>query len=362
MLQYFLVPYADQFQFFNLFRYITFRTGGAIMTALAIGLIMGPGLIDWLRLKQGKGQPIRSDGPESHLITKRGTPTMGGFLILISLFVSTLLWADIRNPYVWIVLFVTAGYGAVGFYDDFMKVTKQSHKGAGGKVRLAIEFLIAGLAVYAVMLVQETPLSGAVAFPVFKDYLLQLGFVFIAFGCVVIVGAGNAVNFTDGLDGLAIVPVMIAAATFGLIAYLVGNGVFSEYLQIHFIPGTGEIAIFCGALLGAGLAFLWFNAPPAMVFMGDTGSLALGGALGAIAVATKHEIVLAIVGGLFVLELVSVVVQVASFRLTGKRVFLMAPIHHHYEKLGWKEPTIVIRFWIVAFVLALIGLSTLKLR
>ncbi|MBI1238426.1 MAG: phospho-N-acetylmuramoyl-pentapeptide-transferase [Alphaproteobacteria bacterium] len=362
MLPYFFVPLADEYQIFNLFRYITFRTGGAIMTALAIGLIFGPALINWLRLKQGKGQPIRDDGPETHLLTKRGTPTMGGFLILISLFVATLLWANLENPYVWAVLFVTAGYGLIGFYDDYMKVTKQSSKGVGGKVKLVLEFAIAVAATWWIMQFQPAGLSGMVAVPVFKEFLLPLGIAFLAFGCLVIVGASNAVNLTDGLDGLAIVPVMIAAAAFALISYLVGNAVFAEYLQIHFIPGTGEIAIFGGALLGAGLAFLWFNAPPAMVFMGDTGSLALGGALGAIAVATKHEIVLAIVGGLFVMEAVSVIVQVASFQLTGKRVFLMAPIHHHYEKLGWKEPTIVIRFWIVAVVLALVGLATLKLR
>ncbi|NWH08422.1 MAG: phospho-N-acetylmuramoyl-pentapeptide-transferase [Alphaproteobacteria bacterium] len=363
MLPYLLVPLADEFQLFNVFRYITFRTGGAIITALIIGLILGPSLINWLRAKQGKGQPIREDGPKQHLLTKKGTPTMGGFLILIALFASTLLWADLANPYVWVVLFVTAGFGAVGFYDDFIKVTKRSSAGVGGKIKLAFEFLIAIVAVYFINMLEQPPLQGAIAFPVFKDLLWQIGLVpFVIFGCLVIMGAGNAVNLSDGLDGLAIVPVMIAAAAFGLIAYLVGRVDYTEYLQLHYVQGTGEIAIFAGALLGAGLAFLWFNAPPAMVFMGDTGSLSLGGALGTVAVATKHEFVLAIIGGLFVMEAISVIVQVASFRLTGKRVFKMAPIHHHFEQLGWQEPTIVIRFWIVAVVLALIGLSTLKLR
>ncbi len=362
MLEYLLVPLADDYQVFNLFRYLTFRTGAATLTALFIGLWLGPRLIPWLRIRQGKGQPIREDGPQSHLLTKKGTPTMGGFLILISLFGSTLLWADLGNPYVWIVLMVTGGFGLVGFYDDYKKVTRQSSKGVAGKLKLVFEFAIAAGAAFWIMKLQTPELSGGVAVPFLKDTLIMIGMGFIAFGCVVIVGAGNAVNLTDGLDGLAIVPVMIAAACFGLIAYIVGNAVFSEYLQVHFVAGTGELAIICGALIGAGLSFLWFNAPPAMVFMGDTGSLSLGGALGAIAVATKHELVLGIIGGLFVVEALSVIVQVLSFKLTGKRVFRMAPIHHHYEQMGIPESTIVIRFWIVAVVLALVGLATLKLR
>ena len=345
----------------NVFTYITFRTGGAIMTALLFVFLFGPAIIDMLRIKQGKGQPIREDGPQSHL-AKRGTPTMGGLMILAGFSFSILLWANLANKYVWIVFGVTLFFGAIGFYDDFLKVTKRSSSGFSGRVRLALEFVIAGLAAAAIMRLSHENFSGAVTIPFFKDLLLQLGPFFIVFGALVIAGAGNAVNLTDGLDGLAIVPVMIAAATFGLIAYLSGNVKFAGYLQIHHVPGTGELAIICGALIGAGLGFLWFNAPPAMIFMGDTGSLALGGALGTIAVATKHEIVLAIVGGLFVLEALSVIIQVASFKLTGKRVFRMAPLHHHFEQKGWQEATVVVRFWIISVVLALIGLATLKLR
>ena len=357
----FLESLSDSVQFFNLFRYLTFRTGGAILTAMAFVFLFGPAIIRSLRVRQGKGQPIRTDGPESHF-AKAGTPTMGGLMILTGMLVSTLLWTDLANGYVWVVLGVTLAFGGIGLYDDLLKVTKQSHKGFSGKQRLGLEIVIAGLAVYAFGQLSPASLSHAVAVPFLKDLLIQLGVVFIPFGILVIVGSGNAVNLTDGLDGLAIVPVMIAAATFGLIAYVAGNFVFSNYLQIHHVPGTGELAVVCGAIIGSGLGFLWFNAPPAQIFMGDTGSLALGGALGAIAVATKHEIVLDIVGGLFVLEAVSVIVQVVSFKLTGKRVFKMAPIHHHFEHLGWKEPQIVIRFWIISFVLAMIGLSTLKLR
>ena len=357
----FLESLSDSVQFFNLFRYLTFRTGGAILTAMAFVFLFGPAIIRSLRVRQGKGQPIRTDGPESHF-AKAGTPTMGGLMILTGMLVSTLLWTDLANGYVWVVLGVTLAFGGIGLYDDLLKVTKQLHKGFSGKQRLGLEIVIAGLAVYAFGQLSPASLSHAVAVPFLKDLLIQLGVVFIPFGILVIVGSGNAVNLTDGLDGLAIVPVMIAAATFGLIAYVAGNFVFSNYLQIHHVPGTGELAVVCGAIIGSGLGFLWFNAPPAQIFMGDTGSLALGGALGAIAVATKHEIVLAIVGGLFVLEAVSVIVQVVSFKLTGKRVFKMAPIHHHFEHLGWKEPQIVIRFWIISFVLAMIGLSTLKLR
>ncbi|MGK2742363.1 phospho-N-acetylmuramoyl-pentapeptide-transferase [Tepidicaulis sp. LMO-SS28] len=363
MIYHLLTDFADQLSALNVFRYITFRTGAAMFTGLLISFFLGPWVIDSLRSRQRQGQPIREDGPQSHLLTKKGTPTMGGLLILLGLVPSTLLWADLSNPYVWIVLLVTLGFGAIGFADDYMKVSKVNPAGVPGKLKLVLEGFIALAAVYAVARVGASPLSTSLAIPFFKDVLLPLGlFGFMVFGLLVIVGASNAVNLTDGLDGLAIVPVMIAAASFGFIAYLVGNNVFAEYLQIHFVIGTGELSVFCGALLGAGLGFLWYNAPPAMVFMGDTGSLSLGGALGSIAVATKHEIVLAIIGGLFVLEAVSVIVQVASFKLTGKRVFRMAPLHHHFEQKGWAEPTIVIRFWVIAVVLAMIGLATLKLR
>jgi phospho-N-acetylmuramoyl-pentapeptide-transferase len=348
--------------FLNVFRYITFRTGGAMVTAALFVFLFGPWIIDNLRLRQGKGQPIRTDGPQSHLVTKKGTPTMGGLMILSGLLVSTVLWANPLNPYVWIVLAVTLGFGFVGFYDDYLKVTKQSHSGFAGRVRILIEASIALAACYALIRLGREPFSTSLVIPFFKDIALNFGWFFAVFGAFIIVGAGNAVNLTDGLDGLAIVPVMIASASFGMISYLTGNAVFSDYLQINYVPGTGELAVLCGAVLGAGLGFLWFNAPPASIFMGDTGSLALGGMLGAIAVAVKHEIVLAVIGGLFVLEAVSVIVQVASFKLTGRRIFRMAPIHHHFEQLGWTEPQIVIRFWIIAVMLALAGLSTLKLR
>ncbi len=346
----------------NVFRYITFRTGGAMATAALFVFLFGPWIIDHLRLRQGKGQPIRTDGPKSHLVTKIGTPTMGGLMILSGLVVSTLLWANLLNPYVWIVLAVTLGFGFIGFYDDYLKVTKQTHAGFAGRTRLLIESVIAAAACYALVRLGRGQLSSALVIPFFKDVMLNFGWFFVAFGAFIVVGAGNAVNLTDGLDGLAIVPVMIASASFGLICYLAGNAVFSDYLQISYVPGTGELAVLCGAVLGAGLGFLWFNAPPASIFMGDTGSLALGAMLGSIAVAVKHEIVLAVIGGLFVLEAVSVIVQVASFKLTGKRIFRMAPIHHHFEQLGWTEAQIVIRFWIISVMLALLGLSTLKLR
>ncbi|GJD42370.1 Phospho-N-acetylmuramoyl-pentapeptide-transferase [Methylobacterium cerastii] len=347
---------------FNVFRYITFRTGGALFTAGLFVFWFGPLIISLLRLRQGKGQPIREDGPQTHLLTKRGTPTMGGLMILAGAIVAILLWANPRNHYVWITLTVTLGFGAIGFYDDYLKVTKQSHKGFSGKLRLGLEALIAITACYAISYFSPSTLQNQLAFPVFKDALLNLGWFYVLFGGFVIVGAGNAVNMTDGLDGLAIVPVMIACGTFGVIAYLVGNSFTASYLQVNYVRDTGELAVVAGAVIGAGLGFLWFNAPPAQIFMGDTGSLALGGLLGVVAVATKHEIVLAIVGGLFVLEIMSVIIQVASFKLTGKRVFRMAPIHHHFEQKGWKEPQVVIRFWIIAVILALAGLATLKLR
>ncbi len=358
----FLAEFSGSLPFLNVFRYITFRTGGAVITALLFVFMFGPSIIDWLRSMQGKGQPIREDGPQTHLLSKKGTPTMGGLMILLGLVVATLLWGNLRNPYVWVVLAVTLGFGLVGFYDDVLKVTKQSHNGFSGRSRLAIEFVLATCAVIIMSAVSPAHLQNGLALPFLKEVLINLGWFFPIFGAFVIVGAGNAVNLTDGLDGLAIVPVIVATMSFALIAYLAGNAVFADYLQINFTPGTGELAVMCGAILGAGLGFLWFNAPPAQIFMGDTGSLALGGLLGSIAVATKHEIVLAIIGGLFVLEAASVIIQVVSFKLTGKRVFKMAPIHHHFEQLGWTEPQVVIRFWIIAVVLALIGLSTLKLR
>ena len=361
MLYNLLSPLADDFQFFNLFRYITFRTGGAIMTALIISFMIGPWVIAWLKSKQGSGQPIRSDGPETHF-KKKGTPTMGGIMIIFATAFSTLLWADTSNLYVWVTLFVFIAFGAVGFVDDYIKLTGRTHKGLPGKMRLALEGAISLVAVLAVMVLTPEPLASSLAVPFFKNILLHMGWFFLPFGIFVLVGTANAVNLTDGLDGLAIGPIMIAACCFGAISYLVGHAAFSNYLQIHNVPGAGELSVFCGALLGAGLGFLWFNAPPAMVFMGDTGSLAMGAALGILSVITKHELVLAIIGGLFVVETVSVIVQVVSFKLTGKRVFRMAPIHHHFEKKGWAEPTVVIRFWIISIVLALIGLSTLKLR
>jgi phospho-N-acetylmuramoyl-pentapeptide-transferase len=362
MLYAFLVPLAQDFQLFNLFRYLTFRSGGAVITSLLLCFIIAPPMIRWLKRKQSDGQPIRDDGPESHLLTKKGTPTMGGLMMLISVGVSTLLWADLSNMYVWVVLLVTFGFGAIGFADDYLKVSKKNSKGLSGKLKLVAQGIISVVAVLLIMQTAPTAVASGLALPFFKHLILDLGLFYMVFTVLVIVGASNAVNLTDGLDGLAIVPIMIAAGCFGLIAYLVGNAIYANYLHIALIPGSGELAVFCAALIGAGLGFLWFNAPPAMVFMGDTGSLSFGGALGAIAVITKHELVLAIIGGLFVMEAVSVMMQVASFKLTGKRVFRMAPIHHHFEKKGWAEPTVVIRFWIIAVILALIGLSTLKLR
>jgi phospho-N-acetylmuramoyl-pentapeptide-transferase len=357
----FLGQFGDQIPAFNVFRYITFRTGAATMTALLFVFLFGPGMIQLMRLKQGKGQPIRTDGPQGHF-KKAGTPTMGGVMILSGLTISALLWADLSSVYVLATIGVALGFGLIGFYDDYLKVRKATHRGFSGKARLALEFLIAATAVFCMTQFGNDRLSMTLTLPFLKDVFIDLGLFFVAFGAFVIVGAGNAVNLTDGLDGLAIVPVMIAAASFGLISYIVGNAVFADYLQINFVKGTGELAVLTGAIIGAGLGFLWFNAPPAAIFMGDTGSLALGGILGSIAVATKHEIVLAIIGGLFVMEALSVIIQVASFKLTGKRVFRMAPIHHHFEQLGWTEPQVVIRFWIIAVVLAIIGLSTLKLR
>jgi phospho-N-acetylmuramoyl-pentapeptide-transferase len=341
----------------NLVRYQTFRAGATLLTALVLGLIIGPKFIDMLRVRQGKGQPIREDGPQTHL-AKVGTPTMGGLMILISLIVSMLLWMDPRNPFVWACLAVTAGFGVIGFLDDFDKVTKHSHKGVSGRVRLLLEFLVAGIAAWIIV----GQISTNLYVPFLSGRAVPLGPFYYLFAATVIVGFGNAVNLTDGLDGLATMPVVIAAGAFTLICYLVGRVDYSAYLGIPYVAGAGELAIFCAGIMGAGLAFLWFNAPPAAVFMGDTGSLALGGALGAIAVAAHHEIVLLIIGGLFVVETASVIIQVFWFKRTGRRIFKMAPIHHHFEQLGWKESTVVIRFWIIAIVLAVLGLATLKLR
>jgi phospho-N-acetylmuramoyl-pentapeptide-transferase len=361
MLYNFLAPLGDEMIFFNIFRYLTFRTGGALMTAFALTLWLGPKIILWLKARQGEGQPIRTDGPETHL-KKKGTPTMGGVMIMLAVTVSTLLWVDLANIYYWLLLFVFLGFGAIGFFDDDAKLRKKSHNGISGKKRLVLEGAVALLAVLAFMAVAPAHLSDVVKIPFFKDVKIDLGYVFIPFAVLVVVGAANAVNLTDGLDGLVIGPIMIAAACFGGIAYLVGHAIFSQYLFIPFIPEMGEVSVFMGAVIGAGLGFLWFNASPAEVFMGDTGSLSLGAALGMTAVLTKHELVLAIVGGLFVIETLSVMIQVMSFKLTGKRVFKMAPIHHHFEKLGWAETKVVMRFWIIAILFAVIGLATLKLR
>ena len=362
MLYHLFYPLADQFEPFNLFRYITFRSAGALVTALVISFMFGHRVIAWLKSKQAEGQPIRLDGPEGHLVRKQGTPTMGGFLILMALSISTLLWADLTNGYVWVTLLVTVGLGTIGFLDDYQKLTKRSSRGLSSRTKFLAELLIGGIAAVAVILLTRGSLGTSLTVPFIKTAVINLGWFFVPFAMLVVTGASNAVNLTDGLDGLAIVPAMIAAGCFALIAYLAGNIIFANYLQIQHVPGAGELTVFAAAMVGAGLGFLWFNAPPAMVFMGDTGSLAIGGALGIISVITKHELVLVIIGGLFVLETVSVIVQVVSFRLTGKRVFRMAPLHHHFEKKGWQEPTIVIRFWIIASILAIAGLSTLKLR
>lgn len=362
MLPFLFTPLADSHAFFNLFSYISFRAGGALMTALFICFLVGEPIIRWLKSRQGSGQPIREDGPESHLLTKQGTPTMGGAMILLSLGIATLLWADLSEDYIWCVLIVVVGFGLLGFVDDYRKLVKRSSDGLSSKQKLLGQSAIALFAAVMVMLNTQDDMASLLTFPVFKDLAFDLGYVYALFAAFVIVGSSNAVNLTDGLDGLAIVPIMIASISFAIIAYIVGRTDFTTYLQLYHVKGAAELAIVCSAIVGAGMGFLWFNAPPAKVFMGDTGSLSLGGAIGTIAVITKHELVMIIIGGLFVVEALSVIIQVTSYKLTGKRVFLMAPIHHHFEKLGWKEPTIVIRFWIIAAVLALIGLATLKIR
>lgn len=363
MLYHLLVPLAQEYTVLNLFNYITFRTGGAILTALVMTIIMGPHMINWLASWQNGGQPIRKEGPKSHLKTKKGTPTMGGLMMLCALAITTILWSDLSNTYIWVALLVTLALGGLGFMDDYLKVTKRNSKGVSGKSKLAGQIIVSIIAAYIISTVAPESHATHLAIPFLKDVLVNLGYFYIPFAIIVIVGASNAVNLTDGLDGLAIVPIMIAAACFALISYLVGHASFANYLQIHPVPDAGEVTVFCGALIGAGLGFLWYNAPPAKVFMGDTGSLALGGGIGTVSVITKHELVLAIVGGLFVIEALSVIIQVYYYRLTGgKRFFLMAPIHHHFEKKGWSETTIVIRFWIIAIIFALLGLATLKLR
>lgn len=361
MLYNLLSPLADDFIFFNLFRYLTFRTGGAIVTALVICFLIGPSLIRWLKFKQSGATNIRRYLEEAHA-KKAGTPTMGGLMILLSVTLSTLLWADLANPLVWIAILVMVGYGGIGFADDYIKLVYKGSGGLSGRMKILFQILIGVVATFCIMAAMPEHMNTHLAIPFFKHFFINLGWFFIPWVLFVLIGASNAVNLTDGLDGLAIVPVAIAAASFGLIAYLVGRLDFATYLNVPFVPGTGELAVLCGALIGGSMGFLWYNAPPAAIFMGDTGSLAMGGVLAAIAIMTKHELVLAIIGGLFVMEAVSVILQVASFKLTGKRMFAMAPIHHHFEKKGWSESTIVIRFWIIAMILALIGLSTLKLR
>lgn len=361
MLYNLLAPLADDHIIFNLFRYISFRTGGAIITALILSFIIGPRMILWLKSLQGAGQPIRDDGPETHF-KKAGTPTMGGLMILISVSLSTILWSDLNNSLVWISLLVMVGFGAVGFGDDYLKLTKKNTKGLPGKLKLVGQFSVALIATWGIVHTLPSDIATSVAIPFVKDAFIPLGIFFFIWSMLVMVGASNAVNLTDGLDGLASVPIAITAASYGLIAYVVGRADFAEYLQISYVPGTAELSIICGALVGGTMGFLWYNAPPARIFMGDTGSLAMGGVLGTIALIVKHELVLLIIGGLFVVETLSVIIQVVSFKLTGKRVFRMAPIHHHFEKLGWPETTVVVRFWIISVVLAIIGLSTLKLR
>jgi len=354
--------YSNIFSFLNLFNFITFRTGAAILTSLFFSLIFGEMIINSLAKFQPTGQPIRIDGPENHIIAKSGTPTMGGVLIILSIIISVSLWSDLQNDFIWIGLLTLLSFGFIGLADDYKKIKFNSTKGLGSRTRIFLQILISFLIVYLIIISLNQNIGTSISFPFFKNLNIDFGIFYLIIGIFIILGSANSVNLTDGLDGLAIVPVMIVAMSFAFIAYVTGNLVFAKYLLINYIPGTGELAVFCGAIIGAALGFLWFNAPPAKVFMGDTGSLALGSSLGSIAIMVKHEIVLAIIGGLFVLETLSVIIQVISFKLTGKRVFMMAPLHHHFEKKGWAESTIVIRFWIITIVLALIGLATLKIR
>ena len=362
MFYYFSIEFTDAFNYLNLFNYITFRAGAAILTSLFFSLIFGGFIIDKLLSFQPIGQPIRLDGPEHHLIKKAGTPTMGGLLILSSMTISLFLWADLTNKFIWICFISSITFGLIGFIDDFKKVKLQNHKGIKASTRIIVQIILSLFIVYSIQVSLPNNISQTLSFPFFKNLIIDLGIFYFLLGVFVIVGSANAVNLTDGLDGLAIVPVMIVAISFAFISYLSGNIIFSNYLQIAYIENSGELSVFCGAVIGSALGFLWFNAPPAKVFMGDTGSLAMGSAIGSLALIVKHEIVLAIIGGMFVLETLSVIIQVLSFKLTGKRIFRMAPLHHHFEKKGWAESTIVIRFWIITIVLALIGLATLKIR
>lgn len=362
MLYNILFPLSDHWSFLNLFKYITLRTIGATLTALILSFLVGPWMIRTLKNLQRKGQPIRNDGPKRHILEKSGTPTMGGALILLALVVPTLLWADLSNPFIAIALLTTLSFGAIGFWDDYQKIVHNNSKGIPGRIRFMLQCGIALIVAYSVKSVDSSGIFGHLAVPFFKHVYPDMGWFFFPFVILVIVGTSNAVNLTDGLDGLAIGPCMLTAASFLIIAYVTGHLHFANYLSITYIAGAGELAIFCGAMVGAALGFLWFNTYPAHVFMGDVGSLALGSALGTVALLTQHEIVLAIVGGIFVVETLSVIVQVASFKLIGKRVFRMAPIHHHFELKGWAEPQIIVRFWIISIILALIGLATLKVR
>ncbi len=362
MLYYFLIPYVEFFNFLNLFNYITFRAGGALFTAFFISILLGPKFIKKLKSFQKQGQPIRKDGPKSHLINKVGTPTMGGMLILISLFISIILWADLSSHIMWLIFGITISFGLIGAIDDYKKLKSNNSDGFKGTYRLVIEFSICFIFIFIFNKIINNELTNVVFIPFTKGLFFDLGNFYYIFASVVIVGSANSVNLTDGLDGLAIGPIMITTLSFAFIAYFTGNLIYSDYLKIPYVSDSGELVIICASLIGAGLGFLWFNAPPAMVFMGDTGSLSMGSTIGAVAVATKHEIILAIIGGIFVLEALSVFAQVISFKLTGKRIFRMAPIHHHFEQKGWSESTIVIRFWIISIILALIGLASLKLR
>ena len=356
-----LTSFIDQYSFLNVFRYLTFRTGLSVVTSLIVVFIIGGPLIKLFSKNLITG-PIRQDGPIDHIIKKSGTPTMGGVIIIIGILSSTLLWADLRNIYVWILIFVCLSLGGLGLLDDILKIKFKNSSGLKSRYKFLGQIIISAITLYLLIKYSDHEYLFNLYLPFLKNFIWHMGLFFIPFGLFVIIGASNAVNLTDGLDGLATVPVMLVALSFTLISYVVGNTIFSEYLQIQYIPNVGELSIFCGSVVGACLGFLWYNAPPAKIFMGDTGSLSLGGSLAAIAIIVKHEIVLAIIGGLFVLETVSVIIQVVSYRLTGKRIFKMAPIHHHFEKKDWAESTIVIRFWIIAIILALVGLATLKLR
>ena len=361
MLYNLLISYSDTYTFLNFFNFLTVRTGLAVITSMVIVFLIGERFIKYFSIKKITN-PIREDGPKDHLIKKIGTPTMGGLLILIGLFFGVFLWSDLNNPYNWLLFFITFSFGILGAFDDYKKIKNKNSKGISSKLKFLIQVVLSFISLIILYKFIDSDLTNNLYFPFFKNLVINLGWFFIPFYLFVIVGSSNAVNLTDGLDGLATVPVILVAGCFAFISYVSGNIIFAEYLLIPYIDGVGEVAVFCGAIIGSSIGFLWFNAPPAKIFMGDTGSLALGGSLGAVGVVTKHEIVLAITGGLFVLEAVSVIVQVISFKLTGKRIFMMAPIHHHFEKKGWPESTIVIRFWIISLILAMIGLATLKLR